>query len=130
MNYKGLIEVILKIAGIFLLFKMFLLIPQLVFNVGFTIKEDSKDALFIVAMSLLTIATYLFFIWLLVLKTEIIVNKFGVSEKLEQELIHFKIHRATVLKIAIVVIGVLIIVDEIPKIIMSAVNIISEVVQS
>ena len=68
-----------------------------------------------IVSTLLILLVYGLVSYYLVFKTEIIINKLKLDKGFDQETIPLNIHRSTVLSISIIVIGGLIVADEIPN---------------
>jgi len=62
----------------------------------------------------LTLSIYLFMIYVLILKSNWVIDKLNLDKNFEQEILPLNIHRTTILSISIIVIGGLIIIDAIP----------------
>ncbi len=62
----------------------------------------------------LILAVYLFITYMLLLKPDWVIDKLKLDKHFKQEIIPFNVHRTTILSIAIIVMGGLIIIDSIP----------------
>lgn len=122
MTPRNLFNVVLKIFGLFFLREIVFIIPQLISSISFLIQPDNFDnnqysnygiGGFIVV--LLIIIFYCFIIYQLIFKTNNIVDKLKLNKGFNQEEFSFNISTSLVLTIALIVIGGVILTDEIPN---------------
>ena len=115
MTLRDLFSVILKIMGIFFIRDLFNSLPQLLVVFQSFIQGDYSESiwsLFAVVM-IFSIQGYIFYS--LIFNTSWIIDKMKLTEDFDWEPIPFRIHRSTVIQIAVVVIGGLLLIDEIPN---------------
>jgi hypothetical protein len=123
MNLKGLLIVILKILAIYTIVQGLLYFPQILNAFGSISRYSSFwMAIFYLIEVLLTVSLYIFIGLFLIYRTDWIVDKIIREKKLEEDFTTFKIHRSVVLSIAIIIIGGLILVNEIPNFIRQLYN--------
>jgi len=116
MNLKGLFTVLIKIMAIYIMVQGILLFPQILNALSYI----SQDSIFWTAIVylievLLIISLDIIIGLFLIFRTDWLVNKIIREDKLEAEIITFKIHRSIILTIAVIVIGGLTIVNELPN---------------
>jgi hypothetical protein len=115
MTPKTLFTIILKIIGLYFIRNLLLTIPQLLSVILYLKNGQTLEAVWnliangIIVLLELLICNYLIF------KTDWIIQKLKLTEGFDQEIIPFNMHRSTILSITIMVIGGLILVDEIPN---------------
>jgi hypothetical protein len=122
MTPRSLFNIILKIFGLFFLREMVLVLPQLISWISFFIHPDNLDNSsysnygiegFIAALFI--IAFYCFLIYLLLFKTNAVLDKLKLDEGFNQEAFSFNISTSLVLTIALIVVGGVILTEEIPN---------------
>jgi NADH:ubiquinone oxidoreductase subunit 5 (subunit L)/multisubunit Na+/H+ antiporter MnhA subunit len=122
MKPGNLFTVILKIFGLFFLREIIYIIPQLVSTIPYFTKSDNfgeaqntNDVLLPFLVTLVILAFYVFVIYLLLFRTNNIVNKLQLDKGFDQEEFSFNISSSLVLTIALIVIGGVILTNEIPN---------------
>jgi len=115
MTPRSLFNIILKILGVFFIKDFLATTPQLLsiffyFKMSATVRED----IWAIVSTLLSLLVYGLVSYFLIFKTEIVIDKLKLDRGFDQGAIPLNIHRSTVLSISIIVIGGLIIADEIP----------------
>jgi|SRR6185437_10756858 len=122
MTPRNLFNVILKIFGLFFLREIIYIIPQLISLIpSFTKADDfgggqfnSGDILpFIV--TLVAIALYVFIIYQLLFNTNKIIDKLKLDQGFNQQEFSFNISTSLILTISLIVIGGIILTNEIPN---------------
>jgi len=118
MTPKSLFNIILKILGIFLIRDFFSIIPQLI-SVGLYLSKSNSDTIAESIVSVIStfaiLLIYGLICYLLIFKTESVIKKLKLHNGFDQEIIPLNIHRSTVLKISIIVIGGLLVSEQIPN---------------
>ena len=121
MTPRNLFNVILKIFGLFFLREIIYIIPQLISTIPSFAKADdfggeqfsSGDILpFIV--TLIAIAFYVFIIYQLLFNTNKIIDKLKLDQGFNQQEFSFNISTSLILTISFIVIGGVILTNEIP----------------
>jgi hypothetical protein len=116
MSPKSLLNIILKIIGLFVIKDVLVLLPQLLSSIFYLSKPGvADDAAWGLGMTILILFIYGLFSYYLVFKSGLIIEKLKLEKGFDEDTIAFNIHRSTILSIAIIVIGGLIIADEIPN---------------
>ena len=116
MTPRTLFNVILKILGIFFIKDLLAVIPQLLSVILYLMEADTvAEAIWTLVSSLLMLFIYGLVVFYLVFKPNLIIDKLKLEEGFSQDIIPLNIHRSTVLSISIIVIGGLLVADEIPN---------------
>jgi hypothetical protein len=116
MTPRTLFNIILKILGIFFIKDFLAIIPQLLSVAEyFTKPETVNEAIWIFILTLLMLFVYGLVSYFLVFKTELIIDKLKLDKGFNQEIIPINIHRSTILSISIIIIGGLLVTNEIPN---------------
>ena len=116
MTIRTFWTIFIKILGLWLVFDSVTVIFQFfsaIFTTNPAYPEDNNYAT--MAVFILAMGVYAFILWLFVFKTAWLINKLHLEKGfLGEENIGLDIHRSTVLKIAIIVIGGIMLVDSLP----------------
>ena len=116
MTPRTLFNIILKILGVFFIKDFFATIPQLLSVILFLTKSDTvTEAVWTLVTTSLILLAYGLVSYYLVFKTELVIDKLKLDKGFDQETIPLKIHRSTILSISLIVVGGLLVVDEIPN---------------
>ena len=116
MNLKGLFTVLIKIMAIYIMVQGILLFPQILNALSYITQDSIFWTAIVYLIEILLIISLDIIIGLfLIFRTDWLVNKIIREDKLEAEIITFKIHRSIILTIAVIVIGGLTIVNELPN---------------
>ena len=94
---------------------LLLSIPQLLSFILYLKDGETLEAVWNLISDGIFILFELLICYYLIFKTSWIIHKLKLTEGFDQEIIPFNIHRSTILSIAIILIGGLILVDEIPS---------------
>ena len=116
MTTKSLINIILKILGIFFIKDILATIPQLLSIILYLTKADTiGEAIWTLVTTILVLFVYMLVSYYLIFKTNLIIDKLKLDKGFNQETIPLNIHRSAILSIAIIVIGGLLVANEIPN---------------
>jgi hypothetical protein len=119
MTPRSLFSIIIKIIGIYLVLSAFVLIPQLVaslFSVGRQSGiNDSGDFLTLGFFLVFAVGFFAMILRYCIFKTDWLIDKLQLDKGFEEEKFELNIHRSTVLRIAVIVIGAVMIVDYLPS---------------
>lgn len=116
MTPRSLFNIILKILGIFFIKDILATIPQLLSIFLYLKDPDSaNEVVWTLVMTLLILAVYVLVSYYLVFKSEFIIDKLKLDKGFNQEIIPLNIHRSTILSISVIVIGGLLVANEIPN---------------
>lgn len=116
MTLRTFFNITLKILGIFFIKDFLALIPQLFSAFVFVTKADSVgDAIWTLVFTLLILFIYGLVSYYLIAKSNLIIDKLELDKGFDQDNIALNVHRSTILSIAVIVIGGLLVADEIPN---------------
>ena len=109
-------KILLKIVGLFLLFSCISLIPEFYSTLSFTNGDLNTESLLMIWLMLFgAIILYTLIIRLFLFKTEWLVEKLKLEKNFNEERIDLNIKSSTVLTVAIIVIGGLMIAESLPN---------------
>jgi len=121
MTPKNLFNIILKIFGLFFLRKIIYIIPQLISAIPSFEKADDFGGgqpgsmeILPLMVTLIAIAFYIFIIYQLLFKTNKIIDKLKLDQGFNQQEFSFNISTSLILTISLIVIGGVILTNEIP----------------
>jgi hypothetical protein len=114
MATRSLLIIILKVLGLFFVKDFLPLIPQFLslFSLFITYFEDGIISP--IVASFLSLFLYGYFAYVLLFKTEWVIDKLRLEQGIESENWSFKLHRSVILQISTIIIGALIIVNAVP----------------
>lgn len=115
MTKRDLFNIILKILGIFFIKDILATVPQLLSISLYLTKPDVSGAVFTLVATILMLLIYILISYYLVFKTNFIIDKLKLDQGFDEATISLNIHRSTILSISIIVIGGLMVADEIPN---------------
>jgi len=118
MSPRSLFTIIIKIIGIYLIIEAIIFLPTFIAPMYQYIQDMSrtpqKDLLTAVFYVLLALGVYLLILRYCLFKTDWLIDKLHLDRGFTEEKFEINIHRSTVLKIAVIVIGSLMIIDSLP----------------
>jgi hypothetical protein len=116
MTPRSLFNIILKVLGIFFIQDILAAIPQVLSAfLLFVTPEGRQEAIWTLASTLLILVAYGIFSYYLIFRTDVIIDKLRLENGFNQEAFQLNMHRSTILSISIIVIGGLIVANEIPN---------------
>lgn len=116
MTTKSLFNIILKILGIFFIKDILASVPQILSVILYMTNSNAVgEAIWTLVSTVLILLVYIFVSYQLIFRTDYIIEKLKLDKGFDQETIPLNIHRSTVLSISIIVIGGLIVAQEIPN---------------
>jgi hypothetical protein len=115
MTPRNLFLIILKFFGIYFTKEFAIRAIELWAAVYFLRSGEKALALWTVIYSLITLSVYILIIYFLLFRTEWIIKKLKLTDGFDQSIIPLNIRSSNVLQIAILFIGGLMLVDEIPN---------------
>ena len=116
MTTRSLFNIILKILGIFFIKDILATVPQLLSIILYLTKADTvEEAIWTLVTTILILFVYGLVSYYLIFKSDLIINKLKLDKGFDQETIPLNLHRSTILSISIIVIGGLLVADEIPN---------------
>ena len=112
----SLFNIILKIIGLFFVKDLFVSVPQVISSLIYFESDFSSWANFsLLLVSVTTLAVYVLIMYLLLIHTNWVIDKFGLDKNFQEEKFEFNLHRSTVMSIAILIVGVWMFFDELPR---------------
>ena len=122
MTPKSLFNIILKIFGLFFLREIVFIIPQLISTIPYFTKANdfggeqfSSGEILPFMVTLIAIAFYVFIIYQLLFNTNKIIGKLKLDQGFNQQEFSFNISTSIILTISLIVIGGVILTNEIPN---------------
>lgn len=116
MTPKSLFNIVLKILGIFILKDFLDLIPQIAtLPLYFTKSGDPAIGIWTVVSTGLTLVALGITAWFLIFKSELLIKILRLEKGFDQETISVNIHRSTIFRISIIILGGIILANEIPN---------------
>jgi hypothetical protein len=113
MSPRSVFNIILKVLGMFLIKDILLTIPTALSLFVFWTAGPSSDFSFL--WGALILLLYGWIAWQLIVRTNWVIDLFKLDRNFQEESFSIGIHRSSVLKIAVIVIGGLVAVDAIPE---------------
>jgi hypothetical protein len=118
MTPRSLFIIILKVLGILSLKELIIAItPVISIIFPFLRGYPIADGLFMLVITLLALAANLGVSYILLFKTDVLVTKFGLTDGVSEPLLQLNISNRSILHIAIIVTGFLLLLIEIPDLI-------------
>lgn len=116
MTPRSLFNVILKIFGLFFLKEIINTVPQLISYILFLMQaEEVKGGIVSLIFTALIVAFYCYIFYLLIFKTNNIIDKLKIDQGFNQQEFSFNLSTSKVLTIALFVIAGVIFANEIPN---------------
>jgi NADH:ubiquinone oxidoreductase subunit 5 (subunit L)/multisubunit Na+/H+ antiporter MnhA subunit len=122
MTPKNLFNIILKILGLFFIREIVIIIPPLISSIPYFTNPDNFGGdqfrnveLFPFIFTLIALAFYVFIIYQLLFNTNKIIDKLKLDQGFNQQEFSFNISTSLVLTISLIVIGGIILTNEIPN---------------
>lgn len=116
MSIRSLFNIILKVLGIFFIKDILESISQLAPVSFYLAKPDTAgEAIWPLLSTLFILLVYGFVCYYLIFKSEVIIDKLKLDSGFEEQTIALNMHRSDVLSICMIVIGGLILANEIPN---------------
>ena len=118
MTPRSLFAIIIKIIGIYLIVGAVVSIPQVVTSLySYRLEFRSGDIgiiLEICFLVLFSISFYVLVLYYCLFKTDWMIDKLHLDHGFSEERFELNMHRSTVLKIAVIVIGAILVLDSLP----------------
>jgi hypothetical protein len=116
MTPRTLFILVLRILGILSLKELVVAVPQLISTIVIFFGSYSvSGGLFMVLISLLTVALFISISYVLVYKADFLVTKFGLDQDIKEPFLQLTISVPSILRIVIIITGVLVLFLEIPE---------------
>jgi len=118
MTPRSLFAIIIKIIGLYLVLGAFVSIPQII-TALFTYKSQlsynsAEDILTIGSLLVFSVSFYILVMYYCISKTEWIIDKLQLDKNFSEEKFELNIHRSTILRIAVIITGGIIVTDSLP----------------
>lgn len=117
MTPRSLFTIVIKIFGMYLTFSTLTVIPYGITTIlrYKTLWEgDTTSTLIAILFTVVVLLVYLFILYGCLYKTDWIINKLALAEHFAEERFEINIHRSTVLRIAVIIIGALTFMEALP----------------
>jgi len=119
MTPRSFWAILIKILGIYIIIDTVASIPQFLGTIAFFLNQPEdkygrSGALIATAYIIFAFAAYGLILWCTLFKTDWIIDKLKLDQGFADERFDFTMHRSAILKIAITVMGGLILVDSLP----------------
>jgi hypothetical protein len=124
---RTLWTIILKILGFYIFLQLLYLLPQLFATITYLSEQRSAITFGMVAQSLFAISIYLFMIIAFIFRTDWLINALRLNKGVTEEKLELNMHRSTVLQIAIIVTGGVLLVDSMPLLLKGLFNYYQEI---
>lgn len=115
MTPRSLFNIILKILGLLFIKIILEIIPQIISIIFFMRKSKGEEVIWTLIATAVALLIYVLISYFLIFKSELIINKLKLDKGFDQESIPINMHYSSILSISIIVIGGLILADEIPN---------------
>lgn len=122
MTPKTIFTIILKIFGIWLVLGMIQVIPQTLSAIPYILEADAISFGVGLFVMILALTFYFFIIRLLLFKTDFIIDKLSLDKHFDQEIVNTEIQQTTIIQIAIIVLGGILFIDNVPLLIKEIVS--------
>ena len=114
MTIKTFWTIFLKIFGLYLIWQVISLLPSFISWIKFVSSDDSRAYPETIALLCLILGFFILVIRYSIFKTEWVINKLKLDEGFSDKNIEINIHRSSLLSIAIIVLGGLLLADGLP----------------
>jgi uncharacterized membrane protein YhdT len=115
MTPRSLFNIILKVLGIFFLKDALAAVPQLLTVFLYFTKADTlMEGIWTLLFTIVMLAVYCLVAYYLIFKSEFLIDKLKLDHGFDQQIIALNIHRSTILSISVMVIGGLMVAENIP----------------
>ena len=115
MTPRNLFNLVLKIFGLYFIRDLFLTISPLLSAIYLFKNGQAEDAVWTIVSSTIVITIEACICYYLIFKTDLIINKLRLLDGFDQKIIPIQMDRSTLLSISLIIIGGLILTDEIPN---------------
>ena len=106
MTPKSLFVIVLRIVGLYIFIDILRVLPQILSTFNFLLRSgDISTGIMSALFSLLILLLYIFVIRYTLFRTDKIVERLSLDKNFAEEKFEFNMHRSTVIKIAIIVVG-------------------------
>jgi len=117
MKTQTLWQIVIKAIGIYVLLQFVSIAPQLfvnVFQIAF-LKAEETVMVFQAVVTIFTISLYALIIWFTIFRTNSLINRLKLSERIDEDMLDLNISKAALLNIAVIVIGGVTFAESLPN---------------
>lgn len=115
---RSLFNIVLKIFGLYLLLTLLVILPSVVIALTDIFSSHNKGmTLYMYLGPLSLFLAYGGGVYLLIFQSEFLIRLFRLEKGFREDTIPLNVHRSTVLSIAVILIGGLVLIDEIPQLV-------------
>jgi hypothetical protein len=119
MTPRSFWTLLIKITGFYVVVESLVAIPQFLSSMAIFYKQaqsetDNSYLIFVTGYFAMLIAIYVSILRFCLFKTDIVIDKLKLDQGYQDERFEFNIHRSTILKIIVIVMGGLLIIDSFP----------------
>lgn len=123
MTPRSLFNIILKVVGIFFIKDLLMEVANILPALLFLRKGDFDEMGFYnIGIIVLGFLFYLLIIYILIFKTNWVINRLKLDQNIHQSELNLNIHHSVVLRVAIVILGSIIIMNAVPILIEQLIN--------
>jgi len=116
MTARNFFNIVLKIFGLFFLREIINSVPQLISTLFFLFKpENFAEGLFLFVASCLVLTFYIVLTYQLLFRTNNLVDKLKLDRDFNDIIFEFKLPKTEILTISLIIIGGIILLNEIPN---------------
>lgn len=115
MSPKSLFNVILKVLGLFFLRDFLISLPSFLSLVSMMLNFSEREPLSALVGGFIVIGLYGYIAYALLFRTNWIIGKLRLAAGFEVDELSFNMHRSSVLSIAIIIIGAMMIINTVPN---------------
>ncbi len=108
-------KIVIKILGIWIVFESVILVPQYFTNIFYFFGDNFSSNMIVGVISLtLIVLLYLSVLKLFLFRTDWVIEKLKLEEGFNEDRIELNMHRSAILKIAVIIIGGFLFIDNVP----------------
>lgn len=111
MTPRSFFIIVIKIIGLYFLIDIIRVVPQFLSTIVMLFRGDILSTSIELIFSILLIAVYLLLVKYILFKPDIIVDKLKLDKNFDEEKFELNIHRSTVIRIGIIIIGGIMFLD-------------------
>ena len=116
MTPRSFFLILIKLLGIYLLWQALTLVLNVISTLGLAVQPGENDVLIMaIIISVVTTALVVIALRLCLFRPDIIIDKLALDQGFKEERFEINIHRSTVLTLAVIITGALILVDSVPS---------------
>ncbi len=122
MTPRSFWTILIKMVGFYIVLESIVSIPQFLGTLAIFFKQargdgDNSYGTFVLGYYVMIVALYVSILRLCLFKTGLVIDKLKLDQGYDDERFEFNIHRSTILKVIVVVMGGLLIINNIPPLI-------------